>query len=84
MYCLTQGRQEARCPGLLDSVVTLLMSGFDVSSAVSASSRRAERHSPDWQNFRIYCGGSQSVAIDQDYNGWEKGTDKKSQIRSFS
>jgi hypothetical protein len=30
------------------------------------------------------CSGSQSVAMDQDYNGWEKGTDKKSQIRSFS
>jgi hypothetical protein len=32
------------------------------------------------------CSGSQpvAVAIDQHYNGWEKGTDKKSQIRSFS
>jgi hypothetical protein len=31
-----------------------------------------------------FCSGSRSVAMDQDYNGWEKGTDKKSQIRSFS
>ena len=35
-------------------------------------------------NYAILCSGSQSVAMDQDYNGWEKGTDKKSQIRSFS
>jgi hypothetical protein len=36
--------------------------------------------------IRLICSGSQSiaVAIDQHYNGWEKGTDKKSQIRSFS
>jgi hypothetical protein len=37
-------------------------------------------------NAVVYYSGSQSVAvaIDQHYNGWEKGTDKKSQIRSFS
>ena len=34
--------------------------------------------------IRLICSGSQSVAMDQDHNGWEKGTDKKSQIRSFS
>jgi hypothetical protein len=44
--------------------------------------RIGKRHGE--QKYPLNCSGSQSVAMDQDYNGWEKGTDKKSQIRSFS